>query len=87
MFLRNYTSNISVVYKDDAICNSRGDYEYRDFYFIVTNTDGDSLIEASDATYSWNTTGFLAGNYWIVVTASDPAGNVAKDSMMVTIPG
>ncbi len=82
-----YTSNISVVYKDDAICNSRGDYEYRDYYFIVTNTDGDSLIEASDATYSWNTTGFPAGNYWIVVTASDPAGNVAKDSMMVTIPG
>lgn len=82
-----YTSNINVVYKDDATCNSRGDYDYRDFYFIVTNTDGDSLIEASDANYSWNTTGFPAGNYWIIVTASDAAGNTTSDSMMVTIPG
>ncbi|MEO0184457.1 MAG: hypothetical protein ABIL20_01485 [candidate division WOR-3 bacterium] len=83
----NYTSNITVVYKDDATCNSRGDYDYRDYYFIVTNTDGDSLIEASDANYSWNTSTFPAGHYWIVVTASDAAGNTTKDSMMVTIPG
>ncbi|MEO0123012.1 MAG: hypothetical protein ABIL69_03295 [candidate division WOR-3 bacterium] len=82
-----YTSNVGVVYKDDAVCNTRGDYDYRDFYFIVTNTDGDSLIEATDANYSWNTTGFPPGNYWIVVTASDAAGNTTKDSMMVTIPG
>lgn len=82
-----YTSNVGVVYKNDATCNSRGDYDYRDYYFIITNTDGDSLIEASDANYSWNTTSFPPGNYWIVVTASDAAGNVKKDSMMVTIPG
>jgi len=82
-----YTSNINVVYKDDATCNSRGDYDYRDYYFIVTNTDGDSLIESSDANYSWNTTGFPSGYYWIVVTASDAAGNITKDSMRVQIPG
>ncbi|MEO0189453.1 MAG: hypothetical protein ABIL18_00560, partial [candidate division WOR-3 bacterium] len=27
------------------------------------------------------------GNYWIVVKAWDAAGNEAKDSMMVTVPG
>ncbi len=83
----DYTHNLNVVYKDDATCNSRGDYDYRDFCFIVTNTDGDSIIESSDANYSWNTNGFPPGNYWIVVTASDAAGNTTKDSMMVTIPG
>ncbi|MCX7995169.1 MAG: hypothetical protein N3A65_05315 [candidate division WOR-3 bacterium] len=82
-----YTSNVNVVYKNDAVCTTRGDYENRDFYFVVTNTDGDSLIESTDANYSWNTTGFPAGNYWIIVTASDPAGNTTRDSMMVTIPG
>ncbi len=82
-----YTNNIGVVYKDDAICDSRGDYEYRDYYFIVTNTDGDSLIEATDAAYSWNTNGLTPGNYWIIVKAWDAAGNEAKDSMMVTVPG
>ncbi len=82
-----YSSNVNVVYKNDQVCTSRGDYENRDFYFIVTNTDGDTLIEATDANYSWNTTGFPPGNYWIVVKAMDAAGNTTKDSMMVTIPG
>uniref|UniRef100_A0A7C4X8Z6 T9SS type A sorting domain-containing protein n=1 Tax=candidate division WOR-3 bacterium TaxID=2052148 RepID=A0A7C4X8Z6_UNCW3 len=83
----NYANNVDVVYKDDAICDSRGDYEFRDYYFIVTNTDGDSLIEASDASFAWDATNFAPGHYWIIITASDPAGNTTKDSMMVTIPG
>ncbi|OGC38895.1 hypothetical protein A2Y85_01680 [candidate division WOR-3 bacterium RBG_13_43_14] len=79
------TSNVGVIYKDDGVCNTQGDYENRDYYFIVTNTDGDSLLESSDANYSWVTTGYPDGNYWIIVTAYDAAGNSGKDSMMVTI--
>jgi hypothetical protein len=81
------TTIVNVIHKDDATCNTRGDYDYRDFYFIVTNTDGDSIVESSDATYSWNTSGFPAGHYWIVVTASDAANNVTIDSMEVIIQG
>jgi hypothetical protein len=81
----NYESNVGVIYKDDATCNTEGDYEYRDYYFIVTNTDGDSIIEASDAAYSWITTDFPDGDYWIVVTAYDAANNSTRDSMLVTV--
>ncbi len=79
------TSNVGVVYKQDAVCTTRGDYVNRDYYFIVTNTDGDSILESTDANYSWVTTGYPDGNYWIIVTAYDAAGNYKKDSMMVTI--
>ncbi len=81
----NWTANVNVIYKDDATCNSRGDYDYRDYYFIVTNTDGDSTIESSDAAYSWMTTDFPDGDYWVLVTAYDAAGNYMKDSMLVTV--
>lgn len=80
-----YTSNLAVIYKDDAVCDTRGDYDYRDYYFIVTNTDGDSLVEASDAACAWHTTSFPDGDYWVVVGAYDAAGNYQRDSMLVTI--
>jgi len=81
----DFDNNVAVIYKDDATCDSRGDYNYRDYYFIVTNTDGDSIIEAADADYSWVTSDFFDGDYWIIVTAYDAAGNYATDSMLVTV--
>lgn len=80
-----YQYNVDVIYKDDATCYTQGDYDFREYYFIVTNTDGDSVVEASDAAYSWITTDFPDGDYWVVVTAYDAAGNYGKDSMLVTI--
>lgn len=80
-----YTENLDVIYKDDYLCDTRGDYDYRDYYFIVTNTDGDSVVEASDAAYSWVTTDYPNGDYWVIVTAYDAAGNWSKDSMLVTV--
>ncbi len=81
----DYNHNVNVIYKDDATCNSRGDYDFRDYYFIVTNTDGDSIIEATDGAYSWVTSNFPDGDYWVVVTAYDAAGNYTTDSMFVTV--
>ncbi len=81
----DYQNNVHVIYKDDGVCDTRGDYEERDYYFIVTNTDGDSIVEASDAAGAWVTTDFPDGDYWIVVTAYDAAGSVGQDSMLVTV--
>ena len=81
----DYANNVDVIYKDDAICNTRGDYDFRDYYFIVTNTDGDSVVESTDATYAWQTDDFPDGDYWVVVTANDAAGNYQADSMLVTV--
>ncbi|MCS7258121.1 MAG: M23 family metallopeptidase [candidate division WOR-3 bacterium] len=78
-------NTINVVYKEDNICRSRGDYDYRDYYFIVTNTDGDSIIETTDAGFCWRTTEFPNGTYWIKVYASDASNNVTVCSMPVVV--
>lgn len=72
-----------VVYKRDATCRSYGDYDRREYFFIVTNTDGDSLIELTDAAGCWNTDSVPDGDYWVVVRASDASGNATTDSMLV----
>ena len=75
---------IHVVYKNDYTCNSRGDYNNRDYYYVITNTDGDSIIETSDVNGSWNTAEVGDGNYWVIVRAWDVYGNSTTDSMLVT---
>ncbi len=77
-------SLVGVVYKQDNTCRSRGDYSNRDYYYIITNSDGDSLIEATDTAGTWATAAVPDGNYWIIVRTGDIAGNTAIDSMMVT---
>jgi len=76
---------INVVYKQDNICRSRGDYNYRDYYFIITNTDGDSLIESSDINYCWQTRNFPNGRYLIKVYAYDAFNNCSACSMFVRV--
>jgi len=81
----DYTNNVDVIYKDDAVCNTQGDYSSRTYYFIVTNTDGDSIVEASDASFAWETNDFPDGPYWVIVNAYDAAGNLQTDSMLVEV--
>lgn len=84
-FSNSLVSNlVSVVYKYDGTCRSRGDYDRREYFFIVTNTDGDSVIESADANGTWNTAQVGDGNYWVIVRASDHVGNSTLDSMLVT---
>ena len=74
---------VNVVYKADNTCRSQGDYDYREYYFIVTNTDGDSIIESTDTSGEWNTGLVGDTTYWVYVRASDVCGNTTLDSMMV----
>jgi hypothetical protein len=80
-----WDQNVQVIFQEDEVCQSRGDYDYRDFYFIVTNTDGDGVVEASDWLLGWNTQDFPNATYWVKVTASDRYGNAASDSMQVDV--
>lgn len=80
-----WNQNVNVIFQDDATCDTRGDYDYRDFYFTVTNTDGDSVVEASDWALGWNTEEFPNATYWVKVTASDRYGNSDSDSMQVEV--
>ena len=76
-----------VVYKQDATCDTRCNYDSlaRQYYYIITNTDGDSLIEPSDSLAGWNTTLSPDGDYWVKVIARDEYSNTAVDSMMVKL--
>lgn len=75
-----------VVYKDDETCDSYIDENDRNsFYFVLTNTDGDTLVEQSDADLSWITGDFNNGDYQISVRIRDKSGNEDIDSMTVTV--
>jgi hypothetical protein len=72
---------VNVVYQNDQVCQSLADFYDREYYFNITNNDGDSLIEASDDNYSWNTAEYLSGEYTVHIRATDPAGNSTVASM------
>lgn len=74
----------TLLYKDDSVCNTQGDYDYREFYHIISNSDGDGLCEQTDAQEAWNTAALPDGQYVVKVRAFDAAGNVTADSMVVT---
>ncbi|MFO7676430.1 MAG: hypothetical protein R6X12_08970 [bacterium] len=76
-------SDVGVIYKYDNTCRSRGDYDRRAYFFIVTNTDGDSVIESSDVSGNWNTAEVGDTTYWVLVRAADHTGNTTVDSMSV----
>jgi hypothetical protein len=76
-------SLVNVVYKADNTCRSRGDYSRREYFYIVTNTDGDSVIESTDVNGEWNTGLVGDTTYWVYIRASDVYGNTTLDSMQV----
>lgn len=71
------------VFKRAAPCLSRGDYDDRDFYEILTNHDNDTLIMASDVAGKWETGVIPNDVYRVKFWASDRYGNVTWDSMDV----
>jgi len=83
--LLQWDDNEDVIYSRDSTCFSVANYKKRDYYFILTNTDGDSLRESSDKDSAWHTADFPDGSYWVVVTAKDAGGNVSVDSMQVNL--
>lgn len=75
---------VGLLYKADATCETRGDYDYREFYHILTNSDGNEVYEASDLDEAWDTSALPDANYVVRVKAIDAAGNATADSMTVT---
>lgn len=75
---------MQLLYKDDATCNTQGDYDVREFYHILTNSDGDNAYEQSDLNEAWDTTGLPDRSYVVRVTARDARGNETVESMVVT---
>ncbi|MEO0140150.1 MAG: M23 family metallopeptidase [candidate division WOR-3 bacterium] len=81
----NYNSYgiVYTIYEYDNQLQTQGNYEAREYYYIVTNTDGDSTVETSDSLEAWDTSVLPDGEYWFVVQAEDEHGNVKRDSCLV----
>lgn len=75
---------VDLFYKQDSTCRTRGDYQSREFYHVITNSDGDEVYDSADVWEAWNTTELPDAEYVVRVTATDAAGNAAADSMVVT---
>ncbi|UCG43980.1 MAG: T9SS type A sorting domain-containing protein [candidate division WOR-3 bacterium] len=86
--IQGYASTqADVVFKQDNTCRTQCNYDSlnRRYFYIFTNTDGDSLILPGDAAYAWNTTQVSDGFYWIKVIVSDEYGHTTRDSMRVKV--
>ena len=76
---------VDTVYKRIKPARSLGLYVKQVFYFIVTNCDGDSVIELHDQEQCWDTTMETDGEYEVFVIAFDQVFNRAGKSMIVTV--
>jgi hypothetical protein len=77
--------DILTVYRADDVCRSYGDYNHREFFYTLTNTERTESDVPVHETGCWNTSEFPNGSYWILVRATDKAGNIALDSMEVRV--
>jgi hypothetical protein len=79
-----YTPYAQVIYKrDDLLIPSFWMDTTRNYYHVLTNNNGDSLIDLSEKNLSFSTTDYPDGDYRIFVEASDEYGNSTIDSMDV----
>ncbi len=74
---------LNTIYSRDATCYSIGNYQEREYYHIITNSNGDSLITEDDATESFDSAQFPDNYYYFKVTAHDASLNTTVDSMLV----
>jgi murein DD-endopeptidase MepM/ murein hydrolase activator NlpD len=80
----NYTPYAAVIYKRDSLLvPSFWMDTTRNYYHILTNSNGDSLIDLSEKDLAFSTTNYSDGDYRIFVEARDQYGNATIDSMSV----
>ena len=70
---------VFLVYNYDSRLQTCGDYSCRQFYYIITNTDG----QGRPAPGYWDTGELPDGPHWFVVRLTDEAGNQTLDSCLV----
>ncbi len=80
----NYEPYATVMYKKDNNHPSPPWMnQQRDYYQILTNNNGDSLVDPSEAQLAFPTADYPDGNYRIFIEAWDEFGNSVLDSMDV----
>ncbi len=75
--------NLSFILRDDDTCDTA--LTKNQIYYVVSNTDGDGVVESGDNDFSFMTADFDDGDYILTVTAVDYAGNIAYKTVELTI--
>ena len=76
---------LRTIYSFDQTCYSIGNYTYRNFYHILSNSDGNDTIDDVDSLQMFDTRLFADGDYIFRVTAFDPSENSSSDSMVIKL--
>lgn len=76
---------IQSMYAFDGTCISKGNYDEREFYHVLSNSDGDDTITTADFNNGVDFDALPSGEYIIKVWAKDAVGNYAEDSMLVNV--
>ncbi len=76
---------VQLLYKRDSVCRTEGNYEQREFFHIITNSDGNQVYESSDLWEAWDTSQCPDTDYVVEVTAWDVVGNSATVAMPVRV--
>ena len=91
MPLDTYFSNqyetlvLNTIYSRDPTCFSTNNSSNRDFFYIITNSDGDSVITPEDSLQVFDTTEFPNGPYLLKVFVRDAAYNETAEYMPIYI--
>jgi len=80
-----YELVLNTIYSRDAVCFSTNNNSNRDFYFVLTNSDGDSTITESDSSEVFDSHLLPNGYYLLEVTARDCGVNESTASMVIYI--
>jgi hypothetical protein len=79
-----YTPYAEVMYKrDEVLPASSWNDTVRNYYHILTNSNGDSLVNLDEKNLSFNTENYFDGYYRIFVEVFDETGNSDLDTMDV----
>jgi hypothetical protein len=76
---------LNTLYSRDAVCFSTNNSYAKDFFYIITNSNGDSAISAEDSLQVFDTTFFPDGAYLLKVYARDASGNETMGMMPIAI--
>ncbi len=80
----NYTPYANLIYKRDSLLvPPYWMNKQRNYYHILTNNNGDSLLDLSETNMAFSTANYPDGDYRIFIEARDEYGNSNIDSMDV----
>ena len=74
---------LNTIYSRDESCFSLGNYDQREYFHLITNSDGDNVIDETDAANMFDSSQFNDGNYILRVTARDASLNETSAEMIL----